>query len=238
MSDSAAHLARPLAQRVLTLPPAVRSATPVRPAAEGVIDAALEALAAGKTHYTDRPGILPLRQRVTAYLAGLGFEASPDAITITCGVEEARFVALKQWAAGSTVFAEQPSALVGTAALISARFVTPAQTAAVCYTSSVEALQVLVHDLPSDYGGWVVWQIAHGEVDAREAMENAAARGLNSRVLAIGDMPGMSGWRVGFMAGSSAAGKLRAFKQSMTICTPSVSQWAALGIEDEPWQPR
>ena len=38
----------------------------------------------------------------------------------------------------------------------------------------------------------------------------------------------MPGWRVGWMAGSQAVEKLRSFKQSMTICATSVSQWAAV----------
>jgi aspartate/methionine/tyrosine aminotransferase len=40
----------------------------------------------------------------------------------------------------------------------------------------------------------------------------------------------LPGWRVGWLAGSEVAEKLRSLKQSMTICTTSVSQWAAVAL--------
>ena len=84
-------LARPLAARVAGLPDA-DTLTPITTAFtdEGVLDAAEAALSAGKTHYTDRPGILPLREQISAYLAQLGLDLKPESITITCGVTEAR----------------------------------------------------------------------------------------------------------------------------------------------------
>jgi DNA-binding transcriptional MocR family regulator len=51
------------------------------------------------------------------------------------------------------------------------------------------------------------------------------------RTITIGEFETLPGWRVGWMAGSKAANKLRAYKQSMTICSTSISQWAALGVE-------
>jgi aspartate/methionine/tyrosine aminotransferase len=54
---------------------------------------------------------------------------------------------------------------------------------------------------------------------------------LAARVVTIGSLSAyIPGWRMGWMAGSEMAGKLRAYKQSMTICSTSVSQWAALGL--------
>ena len=95
-------LSRPLAARVTGLPePAVFP--PGSPVSQAVIDAAVEALAAGKTHYTDRPGILPLRVWVTEYLkARCAVDYRPDEVTITCGATEARFVAVKQFAPAGT----------------------------------------------------------------------------------------------------------------------------------------
>ncbi len=60
-------LSRPLAARVAGLPDPPE-ARPGLPVPQAVIDAAVEALAAGKTHYTDRPGILPLRAGITEYI--------------------------------------------------------------------------------------------------------------------------------------------------------------------------
>ena len=60
-----------------------------------IAQAAKEALERGETHYSDRPGILPLREKVVAYLQTIGITTSPNNVGITCGVTEARFVAVQ-----------------------------------------------------------------------------------------------------------------------------------------------
>ena len=88
-------LTRPLATRIAGLPEILeRTDTPMIP--EAVIDAALEALKAGRTHYTDRPGILGLRKWVSEHLQQLNIASKPDDVTITCGATEARFVIIKR----------------------------------------------------------------------------------------------------------------------------------------------
>ncbi len=79
-----------------------------------------------------------------------------------------------------------------------------------------------------EHDWWVIWDVSGGEGDTFHPAQNDA---LRPRVVTIGSLSRhMPGWRVGWMAGSERAGKLRAYKQSMTICSASVSQWAALGL--------
>ncbi len=213
-------LSRPLAARVQELPPV---AAPVQHGAANasVIAEADKALDAGKTHYTDRPGILPLREKISAMLGAAGVTIAPDAITVTCGTVESRFVAFKQLVpAGGSVGAHprHADALAGVTTLLGLPLIADISAASVTYAQGAQ-------ELAAALGGsspWIIYQFTPGEnlsVPADDAR----------RVLVIGEFEQLAGWRVGYMAGSGAVNKLRAYKQSMTICTPSVSQWAALG---------
>ncbi len=230
-----ATLARPLAQRVLGLPEPTEN-TVILPVPEGVIDKAYEALDAGHTHYTDRPGILPLRtQIVIALNRQYGLELNPDAATITCGATEARFVALKQLAPAGTSVVHAGSGSVLTAA---------AQLLGLDLTTDTSAPISLVYLTPADdpaavtaicdqaavRNWWIVWDVSAGLTGSFHPAQRAD---LAPQTITVGSFSGaLPGWRVGWMAGSKAANKLRAYKQSMTICTTSVSQWAALGLEE------
>lgn len=230
-----AALARPLAQRVLGLPDPTENMSSL-PVPEGVIDKAYEALDAGHTHYTDRPGILPLRtQIVNALNRQYGLELNPDAATITCGATEARFVALKQLApagtfvlhAGSGAVLTAAAQLLGlelttdTSAPVSLVYLTPADDAAVVATVCEQA---------AAKNWWIVWDVSAGLTGSFHPAQRAD---LAPQTITVGSFSAaLPGWRVGWMVGSKAANKLRAYKQSMTICTTSVSQWAALGLEE------
>ena len=66
---------------------------------------------------------------------------------------------------------------------------------------------------------------------ARPDFHPAQNEKLAARVVTIDSLSHrMAGWRVGWMAGSEAALRLRARKQAITICTTSVSQWAGLEL--------
>lgn len=232
-----ATLARPLARRVIGLPDPVENTTAL-PVPEGVIDAAYEALDKGHTHYTDRPGILPLRtQIVNALNQQHALDLNPDAVTITCGATEARFVALKQLApAGSTVLHTGKSdALQAAAQLIGVKL-----TKTTKHPENVSLVYLTPKDDPAKIsawcaqavtlGWWVLWDVSGGLTGH---FHPARLDALAPQVITVGSFSNaLPGWRVGWMAGSKAATKLRAYKQSMTICTTSVSQWAALGLED------
>lgn len=230
-------LARPLAARIdaLAAPTDYEDAPPVPP---GVVAAAEAALAAGQTHYTDRPGIEPLRERAVGWLgARFGVELDAGQVTITCGATEARFVAIKQLAAGKAILAlssqrliAQAAALTGTPivgadhdpAAVSILYLTPAD--------DPDAARPLL-DAALAQSWWVIFDTA---VRGSRLEHPARSTELAPRVISIGSYShSLPGWRVGWMAGSSAANKLRGYKQSMTICTTSISQWAALGLEAE-----
>lgn len=228
-------LACPLAARTQGLPePVPLPPGPALPPA--VLEAACAALDAGKTHYTDRPGILPLRQWVSAHLRKqYGLDISPDAVTITCGGTEARFVAVKKLAAAGTaiVCPGNPARIVGAAHLCGVALMAEATA-----PDSVSALYLTPADprpvadallsMARERGWWVMWNMSGAPAgDFHPAQDEALA----PQTVTLGSLSDyLPGWRVGWMAGSRRAGELRAFKQSMTICSVSVSQWAAAGL--------
>lgn len=60
-----------------------------------VVEAAVEALRAGQTHYVPAPGILPLRESVVAFLERTGrLHTSPDRVVITPGAKPVMFYLL------------------------------------------------------------------------------------------------------------------------------------------------
>src|SRR5438067_12272410 len=83
-----------------------------------------------------------------------------------------------------------------------------------------EQIAALVQSAP-----YVVWELSAPGPAAHPAQEAASAR----RITTVDSLDGvLPGWRVGWIAGSEMADRLRGFKQALTICTTSVSQWAAL----------
>jgi aspartate/methionine/tyrosine aminotransferase len=230
-------LARPIAARIAALPDPVDIALN-QPIPEAVQQRAAAAMTAGHTHYTDRPGILPLRSRVVETLGrDYGIEMSADEVTITCGATEARFVALKQLARPGTkiLCAEDGAAITGVAALIGIELTGDTQQLdlSMVYltpSDSIEQRNQLL-ETAAEQGLWILWDMAAGKaIDGFHPAQNQA---VAHRVITIGSASdALPGWRVGWMAGSEAANKLRAFKQSVTICTTSVAQWAVLGLEE------
>lgn len=212
-------LTRPLAARVAHLPPAEAPAA-AGSAPQAALDEAAKALDAGRTHYTDRPGILPLRQQIAAMLASDGLSISPDAITISCGLIEGRFVTLKQLVPAGGRVASPHADLGAVCALLGLTLTDNPAQADLVYAVGSAGLEVAL----ATPAAWIACEYQRGQT-YHLPTEQAA------RVVFLGEFAQLTGWRVGFMAGSKAAGQLRAYKQSMTICTPSVSQWAATGLE-------
>ncbi|MEM6427909.1 MAG: aminotransferase class I/II-fold pyridoxal phosphate-dependent enzyme [Deinococcota bacterium] len=61
-----------------------------------VIASTIGALESGQTHYVDVPGIMPLREAIVSFLAGLGITGyDATQIVITASVQEARFLTLQ-----------------------------------------------------------------------------------------------------------------------------------------------
>ncbi|MEQ8676969.1 MAG: pyridoxal phosphate-dependent aminotransferase [Aggregatilineales bacterium] len=227
-------LSRPLSSRLADLPEVVeRDDNPDIP--QAVIDSAVKALADGKTHYTDRPGILPLRQWVSDNLARRhNVDVPPDGITITCGRTEARFVAIKFLATpGSVIYCPgDPTGILGAAQLAGATLTDEPDDA-----DAIKLAYLTPHDgkakmeqaleLIGMNNGYLIWDMVYG----REDFHPAQHAELAGKVVTLGALSyRLPGWRIGWLAGSDKAGKLRAYKQSLTICATSISQWAALGL--------
>lgn len=205
------------------------------PVPGAAVQATLDALARGETHYTDRPGILPLREAVTKRLRErFGLDIDPEANTvITCGATEARFVAVQELLGpGDGLYAgAYPERLEGPLTIRGAELTEQLKTAKVLYLSSSlpEAKQRELLGRLNDEA-LIVFELD----DEASTFHPAQLEPFTDRTVTIGDLgvpDGLLSWRVGFLAAppASAAG-LRDFKQALTICTTNLSQWAALGV--------
>ncbi len=223
------HLARPLAARLSglsALPVLPDNATPVP---EHVIDAAKAALDRGETHYTDRAGVPALRALVAARIEKhCGVKIDPKAVTITCGAAEARSVAVRVLAKpGTAILCPQGFAEVsGVAHLIGAeciRAINANQPISLAVLTPADSSEMIEAAIAS--GALIVWDLSVPGPATHPALDPAIA----PRVTTIDSLDlQFPGWRVGWLAGSEMADRLRSFKQSLTICTTSVSQWAAV----------
>ena len=236
----------PLAARVAklqALPPEARDAT-ARGAdvdvPQAVRDAADAALARGETHYTDRPGILPLREQVARDVqARFGVEVDAKAgVVITCGGTEARFVAVQQLLpTGGTLIALSHPERVAAACIVRDVALVAADDAAADDGTGVALY--LNGETPHDVAdAWLARAKAQGwpvmyEADA--GGRHPATLGLAEQTITIGSLgldQGMASWRLGFLAAPVAkAGPLREFKLALTLCSTNVSQWGALGLD-------
>ncbi len=189
-----------------------------------------DALARGETHYTDRPGLLGLRQQAALLLErrfGIVADAKAD-IVITCGVTEARFVATQQLLAPSECLAAPAASerLFGAAllrgALLSAEIA--ADTRLVYLTSSTPeaALRAALAEVPES--ATILFEVE----EAFSSFHPAQLTGFASRTATIGQL-GSESWRLGYLLSPPAASAaMREFKQALTICSTNLSQWAAL----------
>ncbi len=199
--------------------------------------AAIDALARGETHYTDRPGILPLRQQVAEMLhSRYNFKANPNTIVISCGDTEARFVAVQCLlnAGGALLCLENSTLLEGPIIMRNAKLVKPNETlerVKVLYLTSDtdEALREEYLEKAVKEDWWVIFELTN-EGNFHPS-QNEALKEKVITIGALGKTAGLDSWRIGFFhAPSGEAPELRNFKQALTICTTSLSQYAALGL--------
>lgn len=204
---------------------------------EAAVHATLAALERGETHYTDRPGILPLRVRVSERLSkrfGLAF-GEADTV-ITCGVTEARFVAVQELLTSDQALFDGAEAQVLAGALIvrGASFTDDIGSAQVVYLTSAapeEEQRKLLSQARDD--AFILYEVD----DSTSTFHPAQLATFGERTITIGDLcteEGLQSWRVGFLVAlkPSTAG-LRDFKQALTICTTNLSQWAALALLEQ-----
>jgi aminotransferase len=190
-------------------------------------EAVQKALDRGETHYTDRPGILPLREAV-AGLTGRRFGLKTDAkdVIITCGVAEARFIAAQKVLEPCEAMAAPlwKQRMQGAAILRRARFTHVRDAMAIYITSNTaeELIRSYIDAAPHD--AFILY-----EIDEEESwFHPAQLPGCEQRTVTLGSL-GEESWRAGYLIspGDYATG-LRDFKQVLTICTTNLSQWAAL----------
>ena len=225
----------PFADRVKLLlehPPA--SSARIEPALSPSTRAAVEAaLDRGETHYTERPGILPLREKIALALSDrfrITTNADSD-LVVTCGVTEARFIAIQQLLEpGGILSAAASSERLFGAALLRRVFLSPsvsANTQVLYLTSSTPEpeLQASLRDAPAT--ATILYEI--DDIDeAAHRFHPAHLAGFAARTATIGSLFRES-WRIGYLASpSNVSSQIRDFKQALTICTTNLSQWAAL----------
>jgi aspartate/methionine/tyrosine aminotransferase len=230
-------LALPLANRVAGLPDAQEIGGNVPPLSEGVIEAAFDAMKRGETHYTDRPGILPLRQAAADRIKKQSsVEISPKDITITCDATEARFIAIKILAErDSVVFVPGDwTPVMGAVVLADSTIVAEVSVpdaVSVAYVTPDDDETILRDVLPTLPKAWIVWDVSSAK---NQTSFHPAQIVPASRVVTIDGLASeLPGWRIGWMAGSEVAERLRSLKQNMTICATSVAQWAAVELLNE-----
>ena len=229
------RLARPLAARVGGLPPANDWPAESELEPSAVLDAAIDALHRGETHYTDRPGILPLRELAAASLRSrYNIDVTPKEVTITCGATEARYVTVKLLAkAGSQVYCPGPALIRGAVHIVGAEVTNvPTDNVSLAYLTPDDDPAVIGAALAqaAERGWYILWDLAAAShVGRARAFHPAQLNGLVARTVTVESASDrIPGWRVGWMAGSEVAEKLRSLKQAMTICTTSYAQWAAV----------
>jgi aspartate/methionine/tyrosine aminotransferase len=196
-----------------------------------VIAAAAAALDRGETHYTDRPGIPELRGLVAGRLnARYGLKIEPAAVTITCGATEARFCAVQILATKALICPGDAAAYAPLAALMDLPLLrdgdgAPGEGCALVLSPDDAGIDAWLDAAVAN--GWaVIWDVTGR---AMPEFHPAARPELATRTVTIDDLEAsMPGWRIGWLAGSNQWSALRAAKQALTICSASVSQWAAL----------
>jgi len=220
--------------------------------------AAIDALERGETHYTDRQGILPLREALAARTAAEGFPADPAGVVITNGGSEALYIILQSLVIpGDSVFvvggtspnvAHMIAFMGGEIVWIDGGADLP---------ESPNARLLLVSD-PSPADGTLA---ADGAVErlATQALERGievvldrslawsqfthltplfSDPAITEQVLTVGSFShawDMAGWRAGyFTTPVTHRAKMQGLKLAMSICTSTASQYAALAALEGP----
>lgn len=202
---------------------------------------AAAALDRGETHYTDRPGLPALRRAVAQRLdSAYAWPTAAGDVVITCGVTEARFVAIQKMLAsgeGAVWAVEHAERIAGPCRIRGVDVVRSydelPQGPVVVYVPSdgdpERRARALAH---AEERGWTVLAEVGGLVGPEALLGELTGR--RAHVYAIGDLAapqGAAAWRVGFLATpADAVGPLKEFKQALTLCTTNVSQWGVLAL--------
>ncbi|MET0427113.1 MAG: hypothetical protein ABW026_01320 [Microvirga sp.] len=205
--------------------------------APAAVAGVLAALDRGETHYTDRPGILPLRRTIAGILnRRYALACEPGHVTLTCGATEARFVTVQRLLDEGAALAAPAAAdaIAGAVLTRGGRMTDDPSQARLLYLTASSSRDDLTAALRAASEDCLVIY----EVDDTDAtFHPAQVPGLAGRVVTIGEVGidhGLVGARLGYLAappGEAAA--LRDFKQALTICSTNLSQWAALAVVED-----
>jgi aspartate/methionine/tyrosine aminotransferase len=203
-------------------------------------------------HYTRRPGVAALCARVAERLGELGIATKLEHVIITGGIAEARFLAIRAYGEGRAILLPPSAALEDYPVLAQLSGATVQQCTLDNLPAVPNALLVLPDPDPATgrcltaaqvarISAWAVAQQALIVADMslvgllREPHTStpiAADSAVAGQVIMIGgfnDLPGLDAWQVAWCAGPGALlGPALELKQAMTICSPAVSQYAAL----------
>lgn len=226
----------------LTRPEPQETAAPIRKAAKA-------ALERGETHYTARTGILPLRQAIAGMSTVDGFPATAEGVAITNGGAEALYIALQTTLQpGDRALLCEPVAprVIDVVRFIGAQPVVLTDIE----DARLEGGDVVVVSAPSslssvamlDHGLTVLLEAARKQ-DVTVIVDRSAAPDryqpappfarpdLAAEVITVGSFSGgygLAGWRVGyFTSPPDGMDRLAGLKESMSICTTTVAQFAA-----------
>jgi aspartate/methionine/tyrosine aminotransferase len=233
-------IAVPLAARVQRL---AETPSPAREGADTAVaevarHASAEALDRGETHYTDRPGIKPLRERLAATLSGrFGIAIDANGVVITCGVTEARFVAIQQLVGvgGRVIALDHPERIAGACVVRGAELVGPehdgSRVEAIYLGADADATERARYLALAQANQWAVIYEPGADAGPADHPAAAGAAALCVTIGSLGHAEGIEGWRTGYLAAPvEKAGPLRDFKQALTLCTTNLSQWGTLAL--------
>ena len=183
----------------------------VTPAPEPVLDGVRRALLGGETHYTSRPGIVELRERIASTI---GHESpvdyAADDVVVTSGSSEAVFVILLGLGI-STGEVRAPADL------------------------EYEALfRLMGLEVMRDEGSELISfeKSPFTILDVGERLQQGLPGNIDAEhTLIVGNLDaqeGLGSFHVGFICGpTSAVARVRRWKQALSICTAAPSQRAA-----------
>jgi aminotransferase len=232
------------------------TATPLQASSPAVRAAANAALAGGATHYTDRAGIARLRSAIAErLLAPSGLRWPAESVIVTAGKAEALYIALRVLidpGDGVVLTSNVDRSLVEDLGGVALR-APDTGNGALLLGAADHARVLVVRDQAGDVqpqhttGHLAALALAHAlAVVAIVRFSPTAAPGpaatlaadpaFAGRVLVVGDFTawGLEGWSVGFLAvGGRNLEAMIDLKQGITICTPAISQHAALAALSE-----
>jgi aspartate/methionine/tyrosine aminotransferase len=188
-------------------------------------------LAAGETHYTTRPGMVPLRRRIATLLVELGGPPrAEDGVVVTAGEGESLYVTLLslEIGPGAVVASVDPGPHRLLFDLMDIRLVRPSDANATGASATFTRLGT-GHSVSESAVGCSIVAMGSGLASGGD---NKSLIEVADDALILGDLNGFAGldhFHLGFVAGPpDRIKRVMTWKQALSICTAAPSQRAAL----------